>query len=56
MKKQQCAHEGCECEVQAGSHYCSTYCEERSGGLKADDMASGCRCGHPGCMMEATAP
>lgn len=56
--KQQCKHERCTCEVDAGHPYCSDYCrnaaeftEEPS--LDEDIAQHGqCGCGHPQCRPQ----
>jgi len=48
-----CAHGGCYCEVEAGTRYCSEYCEEHAD--HTDHQAEHrCDCGHDACAVEAT--
>ncbi|MGH8147791.1 MAG: hypothetical protein ACREPY_15855 [Rhodanobacteraceae bacterium] len=49
--KQQCQHEGCGCEVEAGHPYCSEYCRDASEYSDNADEAphGGCGCGHSEC-------
>jgi hypothetical protein len=44
--KAKCAHPTCHCTAEAGSQYCSQYCEDTH---KEADLA--CNCGHPGCTF-----
>lgn len=44
---EKCGHQLCDCEVKAGSKYCSDSCERQE---KAEpDDATGCLCGHSQC-------
>jgi hypothetical protein len=51
--KEQCQHEQCTCDVEAGHPYCSEYC--RNAAEFTDEVArdeserGGCGCGHAGC-------
>ncbi len=49
-KTNTCAHPACDCAPVEGE-YCSDYCENASG-----DVATSCRCGHPGCKGGAPLP
>ena len=37
-----CAHTACTCEAEAGSEYCSSFCETHA-------TAPDCHCHHEGC-------
>jgi metallothionein len=41
---QKCAHPACNCMVQKGEKYCSTYCHDAA---KTVELI--CNCPHPGC-------
>jgi hypothetical protein len=43
-----CAHPSCNCNVPAGTKYCSDYCK------KAPEIELHCNCMHPGCREEIT--
>ena len=53
-----CAHPGCQCTVQSGQDYCSTYCaqqaEQSSRGQQQQQAqassAARCNCGHAACQ------
>lgn len=47
----QCAHDGCNCEVGEGQTYCSPSCERADNETQATS-AGRCSCGHPDCAGE----
>lgn len=48
-----CAHGGCYCRVDAGTRFCSRYCQEHAD--HADHRGDHrCDCGHDACAIEAT--
>lgn len=51
MPTNKCAHPACECEVQQGQRYCSTYCQQ-SHQQNSQASSAKCACGHPACRHE----
>lgn len=43
---QNCAHEGCGCQVSEGE-YCSDFCREH---VASGPTGESCGCGHPECQ------
>jgi hypothetical protein len=44
---QQCARNGCACEVPAGQTYCSPHCANAS--VETEPGSTSCACGHGSC-------
>lgn len=42
-----CQHDGCRCQAEPGTEFCSTYCREHAG--EPGHGTHTCGCGHPGC-------
>jgi hypothetical protein len=45
-KTHKCAHPSCQCRVEEGEKYCSTYCHDAG-----DTIEISCNCDHPGCSL-----
>ncbi len=46
QKQKKCDHPACNCMVNEGTHYCSSYCKDAKG-----TMEISCNCGHAGCAI-----
>jgi hypothetical protein len=52
QQTKKCAHPSCNCTVEKGQKYCSTYCKDAGGSMELS-----CNCAHAGCAMsEQVAP
>lgn len=44
---QNCAHEGCRCQVEQGEEYCGDFCREHTA---SGPTGEPCGCGHAACQ------
>ena len=53
--KKKCAHDGCQCAVDAGQTYCGPHCATASAEPRIG-IAEQCHCGHDACRAAAQLP